>query len=112
MPSVSEFHGNLKPRAAEAFLSLRALALSLGPDVTERVAGAIVTYVRRDKPFLIVQQAKTRLHVAFPTGLILDDPNGRLLKRGDERYVAVEGAEGVDGHVQEFIRKAYTASRP
>ncbi|HET6405855.1 MAG TPA: DUF5655 domain-containing protein [Candidatus Thermoplasmatota archaeon] len=111
MRSVSDFHGSLKPRAAEAFLSLRALAVSLGPDVVERPSGSSVTYLRREKPFVVVQQAKTRLHVAFPPGVPLSDPNGRLLKRGDERYVAVEGPEGVDGHVQEFIRKAYAALR-
>lgn len=109
--TVAEFHGSLKPRPAEAFLALRALAVSLGPDVLERPSGGSVTYLRRDKPFLVVQQAKSKLHLAFPPGLALDDPNGRLLKRGEERYVTVEGAEGVDGHVQEFIRKAYSALR-
>lgn len=111
MRTVAEFHGNLKPRPAEAFLALRALAVSLGPDVVERPSGGSVTYLRRDKPFLVVQQAKSRLHIAFPPGLSLEDPNGRLLRRGEERYVSVEGPEGVDGHVQEFVRKAYAGLR-
>lgn len=111
MASVSEFHSSLKPRPAEAFLAVRALAVSLGPDVVERVNGGIVTYLRRDKPFLVVQQVKSRLHVQFPPGMPLDDPNGRLLKRGEERYAAVDGPEGVDGHVQEFVRKAYALLR-
>ena len=109
MASVAEFHQNLKPRAAEAFLAIRALAVSLGPDVVEKVAGATVTYLRRERPFVVVQQARAKLHLAFPVGVALADPNGRLLKRGEERYVAVEGPEGVDGHVQEFVRKAYAA---
>ena len=108
---IADFHGSLKPRPAEAFLTLRALAVSLGPDVIEQVSGASVTYLRRDKPFLHVQQVKSRLHLGFPSGIPLTDPNGRLLRRGDERYVAVEGSDGVDGHVQEFIRKAYSAMR-
>lgn len=107
--SVADFHSSLKPRPAEAFLAIRALAVSLGPDVVERPSGTSVTYLRRDKPFVVVQQAKARLHVAFPPGIQLEDPNGRLLRRGDERYVAVEGPEGVDGHVQEFVRRAYAA---
>lgn len=108
---IADFHGNLKPRAAEAFLTLRALAVSLGPDVTEQVSGTTVTYARRGKPFLVVQQVKTRLHVAFPSGVPVLDPNGRLLRRGEERYVTIEGSEGVDGHVQEFVRKAYAGLR-
>ena len=111
MRTVAEFHSNLKPRPAEAFLSLRALAVSLGPDVVERPSGGTVTYLRRDKPFLLVQHAKSRLHIGFPPGVPLEDPNGRLLRRGDERYVTVDGPEGIDGHVQEFVRKAYSALR-
>lgn len=108
---VQEFHGSLKPRPAEAFLTLRALAVSLGPDVVEDVSSGSVVYLRRDKPFLQVQQVKSRLHLGFPAGVALADPNGRLLKRGEEKYVAVEGPEGVDGHVQEFVRKAYASLR-
>lgn len=108
---VQDFHGSLKPRPADAFLTLRALIVSLGPDVVEKVSGTSVAYLRREKPFLHVQQVKSRLHLSFPPGVPLTDPNGRLLKRGDERYVAVDGPEGVDGHVQEFVRKAYAALR-
>ena len=111
MANVAEFHSSLKPRPAEAFLALRALAVSLGPDVIESVSGGSVTYLRREKPFLHVQHARSRLQVAFPPNLPLPDPNGRLLKRGEERYLAVEGPEGVDGHVQEFVRRAYAALR-
>lgn len=109
--AVSAFHTRLKPRPGEAFLTLRALAISLGPDVVEKVTDAEVTYLRRDRVFLTVHSAKARLHLLFPPGVALDDPNGRLLKRADERFVAVDGPENVDGHVQEFIRKAYTAAR-
>lgn len=108
---VQEFHGSLKPRSAEAFLTLRALAVSLGPDVVENVLPTSVVYLRRDKPFLQVQQVKSRLHLAFPAGVTLPDPNGRLLKRGEEKYVAVDGPESVDGHVQEFVRRAYAGLR-
>ena len=108
---VQEFHGSLKPRPAEAFLTLRALAVSLGPDVIENVTSAGVVYLRRDKPFLMVHQVKSRLHLGFPPGVAISDPSGRLLKRGEEMYVAVEGPEAVDGHVQEFVRKAYASLR-
>lgn len=111
VPSVASFHTKLKPRPADAFLVLRALALSLGPDVTERVADGGVVYCRREQTFLQVTPAKSRLHIGFPAAVALDDPNGRLLKRGTDRFVAVDGPEGVDGHVQEFIRKSYTAAR-
>lgn len=90
---------------------MRALAVSLGPDVIEQVDESSVVYLRRNRPFLTVMANKSRLHVAFPAEVALDDPNGRLLKRGDDRFVAVDGPEGVDGHVQEFVRKAYAALR-
>lgn len=109
--SVAAFHQRLRSRPADAFLAVRALALSLGPDVVEHVADGSVEYARRNRPFLKVTAAKSRLHVAFPAGVPLPDPNGRLLKRGDERYLAVDGPEGVDGHVQEFVRRAYAALR-
>jgi hypothetical protein len=111
MSSVSRFHSKLKQRAGEAFLSVRALAMSLGPDVTEKVTDGSVCYMRRDRPFMTVSADKTRLHVAFPREIALPDPNGRLLKRGEERYVAIEGSESVDGHVQEFVRRSYAALR-
>lgn len=91
---------------------MRALILSLGPDVQERVDDTTVTYLRRDEVFLTVQASKTRLVVAFPPRLELPDPMGRLLRRGDERHIAIEGAESLDGHVQEFIRRSYAAARP
>lgn len=109
--AVSAFHTRLKPRQGDAFLTLRALAISLGPDVVEKVSESEVVYLRRDKPFLTTHAVKARLHLLFPVGIPLPDPNGRLLKRGDERFVAVDGPEGVDGHVQEFIRKAYSSLR-
>lgn len=111
MPTVQSFHTRLKPRPGEAFLALRALAVSLGPDVVERVTDGSVTYCRREATFLTVHNARAKLHVAFPPEAKLEDPNGRLLKRGEEKYVIVDGPEGVDGHVQEFIRKAYAALR-
>lgn len=108
---VARFHTRLKQRPAEAFLALRALAVSLGPDVVERVDDTQVAYLRGSRPFMAVHPAKSRLHLVFPSGIALDDPNGRLLKRGEEHYVTLEGPESVDGHVQEFVRKAYAALR-
>jgi hypothetical protein len=110
-PSVSRFHTRLKQRPAEAFLSVRALAISLGPDVVEKVSDGSVAYLRREKLFLTVHAEKSRIHLAFPREVTLEDPSGRLLRRGEERYLAIEGAEGVDGHVQEFVRKSYAALR-
>lgn len=109
--SISAFHTRLKPRPGDAFLVLRALALSLGPDLTERIHEGNVHYCRRENPFAIVVAAKSRLQILFPSATGLDDPNGRLLKRGGERFVSVDGPEAVDGHVQEFVRKAYSAAR-
>lgn len=90
---------------------LRALAVSLGPDVVEKVSDSTVSYLRRGKPFLTIHQAKSRLQVLFPPNTPLPDPNGRLLRRGDERYVSVDGPEHVDAHIQEFVRRSYTAMR-
>lgn len=109
--AVSAFHRRLKPRPAEAFLSVRALAHSLGPDVVEKVDATSVCYMRRDSLFLKVQAVKSRLVAVFPPHLALADPMGRLLKRGDEKYAPLDSPEGLDGHVQEFIRKAYAAAR-
>lgn len=109
--AVAAFHTRLKPRSGEAFLALRALVISLGPDVVESVTDAEVRYLRHDRPFLTVQPTKTRLHLLFPPGIPLDDPSGRLLKRGDERFLAIESSDGFDSHAQEFVRKAYTALR-
>lgn len=110
--AVSEFHRRLRDRPGEAFLAVRALALSLGPDVEERVGDTSACYLRRGEPFLMVHATKSRLQVAFPLELSLPDPMGRLLKRGDERFVAVEGPETIDGHIQEFVRRSYAAARP
>lgn len=110
-PTVGRFHARLKQRPGEAFLAVRALAVNLGPDVVERVTESTVTYLRRDRPFLTVQAQKARLHLIFPPDVMLEDPTGRLLRRGDERYLALEGPEGVDGHTQEFVRKAYSGVR-
>lgn len=109
--AVAAFHRRLKPRPAEAFLSVRALALSLGPDVVERVEASSVCYLRRENLFLKLQPVKNRLVAIFPPHLPLPDPMGRLLRRGDERYAPLDSPEGLDGHVQEFIRRAYTSSR-
>lgn len=110
--AVSDFHRRLRDRPGDAFLAMRALAMSLGPDVEERVGDTTACYLRRGEPFLIVHASKSRLQAAFPVGLDLPDPMGRLLKRGDERYVAIEGPESIDGHVQEFVRRSYAAARP
>lgn len=112
MTAVSDFHRRLRDRPAQAFLAVRAFALSLGSDVEERVGDMTACYLRRGEPFLIVHASKTKIHAAFPAGLDLPDPMGRLLRRADERYVVIEGPESIDGHVQEFVRKSYTAARP
>lgn len=105
------FLATLRADARPAFLSLRALALSLGPEVGERVTPGEVTYLRRDRPFVRVRTSKSHVTLVFPEGLHLDDPHGRLLRRGDERYVALDSPDSLDGHVQEFVRKAYAALR-
>lgn len=110
-PDASAFLGSLRPAARPAFLSLRAIALSLGPDVNEQVTPGEVTYLRRDKPFARVRNTKSHVALVFPEGLPMEDPDGRLLRRGDERYVPLDKAESLDAHVQEFVRKAYTAMR-
>lgn len=110
--AVSDFHQRLRQRPAEAFLAARALIMSLGPDITERVEDHSVCYLRREEPFITLTATKTRLQAVFHAGLSLPDPMGRLLKRGDERYLALDGPEAIDGHAQEFVRKAYTAARP
>lgn len=108
---LSRFHGRLRSRPGEAFLALRAFALSLGPDVVERVDDGSVQYLRRERRFLLVRADRAKIHLAFPRDLPLDDPSGRLLKRGEERYLPLEGAEALDGHVQKFVRDAYAAAR-
>lgn len=108
---MSDFLKRLRPEPGGAFLALRALALSLGPDVSEQVADGGVTYCRRERSFLSVRPARSHLSVVFPEGLTLTDPMGRLMRRGPERYVNLETSDGLDGHVQEFVRKAYAAAR-
>lgn len=105
------FLGTLRHELRPAFLSLRALVVSLGPEVNETIGGGEATYCRRDKVFLRVRSAKSHLALVFPEGIDIPDPHGRLLKRGDERYVPLDSAESLDGHVQEFVRRAYAALR-
>lgn len=70
-----------------------------------------VTYLRREKPFLRVRAVKSQLTLVFPEAVHLEDPHGRLLRRGDERYVSLDGPDNLDGHVQEFVSKAYAVMR-
>lgn len=108
---LSAFLERLRPEPRGGFLTLRALVLSLGPDVAERFDGGELAYNRRDRTFLVVRAAKQHLTATFPPGLALPDPMGRLLRRGAESYVPLDSAEALDGHVQEFVRKAYAAAR-
>lgn len=105
------FLGSLRHEVRGAFLSVRALALSLGPDVSENAMGSEVVYCRLERPFLRVRAAKAHLALVFPHGLSLPDPSGRLLRRGDETYIPLDSGESLDGHVQEFVRRAYAALR-
>jgi len=104
--ALSTFVERLRPEPRSAFLTLRALALSLGPDITERVTPSEVAYARRDRPFLVAEVLRNRLIAIFPPGTTLEDPNGRLLRRGEQRYVRLDRADDLDGHVQEFVRKS------
>jgi hypothetical protein len=109
--AIADFVSRLAPGPRGALLSLRALVLSLGPDVVERVESGIVEYLRRDRPFLLVEAVRSRLVAAFPAGTDVADPMGRLLRRADQRYFRLDGAADFDAHVQEFVRKAYAAAR-
>lgn len=109
--ALAAFLDRLRPEPKQGFLSLRALVLSLGPDVVERIEGSDITYSRRERAFLHARSAKQHLTVAFPPGLVLSDPMGRLMRRGAESYVPLDSGEALDGHVQEFVRKAYAAAR-
>lgn len=109
---LSAFLERLRPDPRGGFLTLRALVLGLGPDVAERLEGSDLVYQRRDRTFLVVRASKQHLTATFPPGLPLPDPMGRLLRRGGESYVPVDSPEALDGHVQEFVRKAYAAARP
>lgn len=108
---AQEFVRRLRAEPRGAFLALRALAMSLGPDVVERVGPSSVTYLRRETPFLLVEPVRMRLVAAFPPGVQLDDPMGRLLRRGDQRYFKLDAPGDVDARHQEFVRKAYAAAR-
>lgn len=110
--AIADFVKRLRPEPRTGFLTLRALVVNLGPDVVERVASSVVTYCRRDREFLKVEALRpTRLAVTFPPALAPDDAMGRLLRRGDERYFRLEKPDDLDGHCQEFVRKAYAAAR-
>ena len=110
--AISEFVKRLRPDPRSGFLTLRALVVNLGPDVVERVTPGSVAYLRREKPFLRVEALRaTRLAVAFPPAIALDDAMGRLLRRGEDRYFKLERPEDLDGHCQEFVRKAYALAR-
>lgn len=109
--ALSTFVERLRPEPRSAFLTLRAMALSLGSDVTERVTPNEVTYLRREKPFVVAEAIRAKLVMNFPVGTPLDDPMGRLLRRGEHRYVRLEKADDLDGHIQEFVRRSYEAAR-
>lgn len=107
--AIGEFVAKLKAEPRAGLLALRAIALSLGPDVFERVSPNSVRYERRSAPFLIVEPDRSRLIAGFPLEIKMDDPSGRLLRRGEFRFFRVDAAGDLDGHIQEFIRKAYSA---
>lgn len=109
---LSSFLERLRPDPRGGFLTLRALVLSLGPDVAERFENSDLVYTRRDRTFLVVRATKQHLTATFPPGFALPDPNGRLLRRGGESYVPIDSPDTLDGHVQEFMRRAYAAARP
>lgn len=108
---VSTFLKRLRPEARNGFLSVRAVVVSLGPDVGEKLESNAMLYTRRDHPFLEIRGGRTQVNVLFPPDIHVDDPMGRLLKRGDERYLAIDASGDLDGHVEEFLRKAYAAAR-
>lgn len=108
---LTGFLQRLRPDPRMAFLALRALTLSLGPDVVERVDATEVVYLRRVRPFAIVRAQRGPPTLTFPNDLPLEDPMGRLMRRGEERYVPLDTSDALDGHVQEFVRKAYSALR-
>ncbi len=110
IPTVDDFLSNLQPADRKAFLSLRAMVVSLGGDVKERVHVTDVTYSRM-RPFLVARHHHGHLNVAFPEGNTLQDPLGRLLHKGNERHLRLDNPDALDGHVQEFVRSAYTQAR-
>lgn len=108
--AVDLFMNKLTLQARRSFLSLRALLVSLGPDVHEAVEKQEVVYSRA-KPFLIARLQRGHLLAVFPDGEALSDPLGRLLRKGRERYVRLDENEDLDAHMQEFARKAYVQAR-
>ena len=108
--TIGDFVRRLRAEPRHALLALRALALSLGSDVVERVESARVAYLRRERVFLVVEPLRARLVAAFPADIEMNDPLGRLLRRGDERYFRLDSGD-LDAHVQQFVREAYAAAR-
>ena len=108
---LTTFLSRMRADQRPCFLALRALAMSLGPDVHEKVEGGEVTYFRRLKPFVLLRAGRSSPSVVFPDGIPIEDPTGRLLRRGEERYVLLEPGHELDAHVQGFVRKAYAESR-
>lgn len=111
LAAATAFLDRLRPEARPTFLALRALVSSLGPDVEERAGSGELVYLRRERPFALVRTQRSTLSLVFPAGLSIEDPMGRLMRRGEERVVVLDSPEGLDGHVQEFVRKAYAAMR-
>lgn len=110
--AITDFVNRLRAEPRAAFLALRALVVNLGPDVVERVTQTAVLYLRRDRQFLKVESTRaTRLTATIPPGIDMEDAMGRLLTRGQEKYFKLEKSEDLDGHTQEFVRKAYAAAR-
>lgn len=121
--TLEDFLQRLSETAKRSFLSLRALVVNLGPDVTETVRASEVAYGRTGgnasnghaaepgaerEPFVLARLQRNRLFAVFPDGEALDDPLGRLLRRGRERHVRLDESEEIDAHLQEFARKAYS----
>lgn len=79
--------------------------------MVERVNARDVTYLRRGRAFLVVESVRTRLLASFPADIRLDDPMGRLLKRGEHHYFRVDDAGDLDAHVQQFVQQAYSVAR-
>lgn len=104
------FLNKLSLQARRSFLSLRALLVSLGPDVHESVDQQEVVYSRA-RPFVVARLQRGRLLAVFPGGEALADPLGRLLRKGRDRYVRLDENEDLDAHLQEFARKAYVQAR-
>lgn len=109
--AIADFVKRLRPEPRQAFLTLRALVVNLGPDVVEQVTASSVHYLRRERTFLKVEAVRARLSAAFPPTVPMEDPMGRLLRRGEEKYFRLERTDDLDGHVQEFVRKSYTLAR-